>query len=69
MIQVQMVISVDGDGAVELGLNVLAREDASEEERAIALAVEAAMANVMEQLARESGTTVEYIGPQHTEPS
>lgn len=66
MMVVQMVICVSGDACTHQ-LNVLAREDANEAERAIAQAVEGYIALVMEQIASENGAAVEYVGPQHEE--
>lgn len=64
MIQVQQVICVQ-DGVCQFQLNILAREDATEEERAIAQAVEQFMLIVHQQLAADVGGVLEYIGPQH----
>ena len=64
MIQIQQVITVQ-DGVCHFQLNILAREDATEEERAIALAVEQYMLIVHQQLAADVGGDLALIGPQH----
>jgi len=66
MMVVQMTICVTDDACVHQ-LSVLSREDANDQERAIAHAIETYFAIVMEQIAMEAGTTVAYIGPQHEE--
>lgn len=69
MMQVQMTIRIE-PGLCQHQLDILAREDATDEERAIAQAVESYMLLVMEQIAQEAGGAMEYIGPQHdTAPS
>lgn len=70
MIQVQVGITVDEEtGNIAIPVNILAREDATEHERTIALAVEQAVLALNRAVAAQVGEDVQYteqlIGPQH----
>lgn len=66
MIVVQVQIEITSD-RINAPIFVLAREDATDDERTMAYAVEQWVLGLQETVARESGLRldVEFIGPQH----